>query len=93
MEFSEDIRLVRMDCAKVQLLSIAIEGTIQALEKWPLHRDYSYGIGLHAILGVPFLTIDAINRFVERYLASESAYRVPQSCNYTLSTSSAGGWN
>lgn len=81
-----------MERANSQQLSTANEGTIQVLEKWPLHRDYSYGTGPHAtLLAVPFLTIDAINRFIEHFLASESAYRVPQSCNYTYL--SAGGWN
>lgn len=75
--------LSRMDWVQAQLPAIANEGTIQVFEEWMLHRDYSYGIGLHATLDVPFLTIDAINHFIECFLACKSAYRAPQPCNYT----------
>lgn len=75
--------LTRMDWMQVQLPAIADEGTIQVFEEWTLHRDYSYGIGLHVTLDVPFLTIAAINGFIERFLARESGYRAPQACNYT----------
>ncbi|MGC2457276.1 MAG: hypothetical protein WA435_04715 [Gallionellaceae bacterium] len=74
--------LSRMDWVQTQLPVIADEGTIHVFEEWRLHRDYSYGIGLHVTLDVPFLTIDAINGFIERFLSSELGYRAPQPCNY-----------
>ena len=67
--------LSRIEWVQRQLPAIADEETVQVFEHWTLHHDYSYGIGLHATLDVPFLTISAINTFVERFLASESAYR------------------
>ena len=41
------------------------------------------GIGLHVTLDTPFLTIAAINSFIERFLSGESGYRAPQPCIYT----------
>lgn len=75
--------LTRMDWVQAQLPVIADEGTIQVFEEWTLHRDYSYGIGLHVTLDVPVLTIAAINSFIERFLVRESGYRAPLPCNYT----------
>ncbi len=34
-----------------------------------LDRDYAHGIGLHATIDVPFLTVDAINAFIRDFLA------------------------
>ncbi len=75
--------LSRIDWVRRQLPVIADERAIQVFEEWSLHYDYEYGIGLHATLDVPFLTIDAISHFIERFLASESAYRAPQPCGYS----------
>lgn len=75
--------LTRMDWVQAQLPLIANEGTIQVFEEWTLHRDYSYGIGLHVTLDVPFLAIAAINGFIERFLVNESGYRSTQPCSYT----------
>lgn len=75
--------LTRMEWVQAQLPLIADEGTIQVYEEWTLHRDYSYGIGLHATLDVPYLTIAAINSFIERFLADESGHRATHPCKYT----------
>jgi hypothetical protein len=50
---------------------IAKAGELRVYEKWTLHHDYSTGIGLHAVVHEPFLTIDAVNRFVKRFLLDE----------------------
>ena len=74
--------LSRIEWIQHQLPLIADEGTVQVFEHWTLHHDYSYGIGLHATLDVPFLTIGAINAFVERFLSSESAHHSPLPYSY-----------
>ncbi|RQS68943.1 hypothetical protein DID96_18405 [Burkholderia sp. Bp8963] len=49
-----------------------------------MHRDYSRGIGLHATLDVRCLKVDAVNGFIDRFLAIEADYRdpVPRSWRY-----------
>jgi len=74
--------LSRIDWVQRQLPAIADEQAIQVFEEWSLHRDYEYGIGLHATLDVPFITISAINTFIERFLASESACRASLPLSY-----------
>ena len=61
---------------------IADEKTLQVFERWTLHHDYSYGNGLRATLDVPFLTLDAINTFIGRFLACGQAYRSPVPHSY-----------
>jgi hypothetical protein len=55
--------------------AIADSGELQVFEEWTLYRDYSRGIGVHATLDVPFLTIDVVNEFIDRFLAQEADYR------------------
>ena len=74
--------MTRLEWAESQRKVIADSGEIQVFEEWTLHRDYAYGIGLHATIDVPFLTIEAINGFIDRFLAQESNYRNPAPRTY-----------
>jgi hypothetical protein len=53
---------------------IANSGEICVYEHWTLHRNYHVGIGLHATIHEPLLTIEVINRFVEWFLQTEAEY-------------------
>ncbi|MBF0420951.1 MAG: hypothetical protein HQL78_12385, partial [Magnetococcales bacterium] len=55
--------LTRMDWVEQQLPGMANSGDYHVVEKWSLHRDYRFGIGLHATIDVPFLTIKAVIAF------------------------------
>lgn len=76
--------MTRFEWVEVQQKAIADSGEIQVFEEWTLHRDYACGIGLHATIDVPYLTIETVNRLVDRFLALESDYRdlVPRSYRY-----------
>jgi len=68
--------LRRLDWVDEQSRIIADEGTVQVFEEVTLHCDYRYGIGLHATIDVPYLTIDTINTFIRNFLATcEKPYR------------------
>lgn len=74
----------RVEWVQAQLQSVADCGEISVFEEWTLHRDYSCGIGLHATIDVRHLTVDAVNGFIDRFLAIEADYRdpVPRSWRY-----------
>ena len=76
--------MARFEWVESQQRVIADSGEIQVFEEWTLHRDYAYGIGLHATIDAPFLTIAVVNCFVDRFLAMESDYRnlMPRSYQY-----------
>lgn len=65
-----------------QLPRIANSKQITVCEKWSLHHDYAYGIGLHACIDVPYITIDALNRFIDRFLETECDYTNPNLLSY-----------
>ena len=62
---------------------IANSGEISVYENWTLHRNYCAGIGLHATIHEPFLTIDVINRFVVRFLEQETEYLGTQAFQFS----------
>ena len=70
--------LSRHEWVEQQIPHIADSAVIKIHEGWTLHRDYRFGIGLHAILDAPYLTIDVVNAFVERFLATEAGYANPK---------------
>lgn len=72
----------RLDWARAQYQTIADSGEIQVFEEWTLHRNYGHGIGLHATIDVPYLTIDAVNAFVDRFLMEEANFRDPNPRTY-----------
>jgi hypothetical protein len=65
--------MTRLEWTQAQLPKIANNQEVQVFENWTLHYDYHSGIGLHATIDVPYLTIDAVNLFIDRFLQSESA--------------------
>jgi len=74
--------LSRIEWVERQIPRIANDGTITVYEGWTLHHDYRFGIGLHATLDVPCLTIEAVNAFVQRFLAFEVEYANPNPISY-----------
>lgn len=66
--------MTRYDWAQTQYQKIADSLEIKVFEHWTLHHDYHSGIGLHATVDVPFLTIEAVNEFIDRFLQSEAEF-------------------
>ena len=74
--------MTRLQWSKAQQQKIADSGDIQVFEKWTLHHDYHRGVGLHATIDVPFLTIEAINAFIDRFLMTETNFFDPTPHTY-----------
>lgn len=74
--------MARYDWADNQHAVIANSGEISVHEQWTLHRDYRAGIGLHATIDVPFLTVESINQFIDRFLVDEAEFNNPTPLNY-----------
>lgn len=72
----------RLDWCEAQHQKIADSGDIHVFEKWTLHHDYHHGIGLHATIDVPVLTIEAVNAFVDRFLMTEANFLDPTPHSY-----------
>lgn len=72
----------RLEWVRAQLPSIADSKAIGVREEWSIHDDYGYGIGLHATIDVPYLTIDAVNAFIHRFLQTETDYQSPTVLSY-----------
>jgi hypothetical protein len=64
----------RMQWVQRQLRVIANTGSIHVLEHWSVHRDYAHGVGVHATIDVPWLSVDTVNAFIDRFMADESDY-------------------
>lgn len=47
-----------------------------------MHHDYHHSVGLHATIAVPFLTIDAVNAFIDRFLITEANFLDPTPHTY-----------
>ncbi|MBX9879562.1 MAG: hypothetical protein K2Y22_13960 [Candidatus Obscuribacterales bacterium] len=75
--------LRRLDWIDAESRVVADAGTVQVFEEVSLHYDYRYGIGLHATIDVPYLTVDTINTFIRAFLANgEKAYRIEKPISY-----------
>jgi hypothetical protein len=74
--------LTRFEWEKSQREAIANSGTIQVFQSWSVHHDYSSGIGLHATIDVPSLTIEHVNAFIEQFMRAPMAYRDPNPLSY-----------
>lgn len=61
--------LKRWDWIREEEKRIAEARTVSVHTELTLHRDYHHGIGLHATIDVPFLTVEAINAFIRDFLA------------------------
>ena len=67
--------MTRLAWAQAQNEQISDSAEIYVGESWTLHRDYGSGIGLHATIDVPFLTVDTANGFIDRFLQSQVDYK------------------
>lgn len=68
--------LTRWDWIREKEKAIAEARTVKVHARVELDRDYAHGIGLHATIDVPFLTVEAINAFIRQFLADgEKAWR------------------
>ena len=74
--------MTRLQWAEAQHQKIADSGDIHVFENWTLHHDYRDGIGLHATIDVPVLTIEAVNAFVDRFLMVEANFLDPTPHTY-----------
>jgi hypothetical protein len=74
--------MTRLQWSEAQHQKIADSGDIQVFEKWTLHDDYHHGIGLHATIDVPALTIEAVNAFIDRFLMTEANFLDPTPHTY-----------
>jgi hypothetical protein len=66
--------MTRLDWTQAQLPEIANSLEVTVFEQWTLHHDYHSGIGLHATIDVPYLTIESVNVFIDRFMQTQSAY-------------------
>lgn len=74
--------MTRLQWCQAQHQKIANSGEIQVFEKWTLHHDYHHGIGLHATIDVPVLTIETVNAFIDRFLMTEANFLDPTPHTY-----------
>ena len=85
----------RLQWCEAQHQKIADSGDVHVFEKWTLHHNYRHGIGLHATIDVPVLTIQAVNAFIDRFLITGAnfldptphTYRYEQVSNWGLDAS------
>jgi hypothetical protein len=76
--------LTRWDWIKAEEARIAEARTVKVHARVELDRDYAHGIGLHATVDVPFLTVDAINAFIGDFLANgEKAWRDDKALSFS----------
>lgn len=76
--------LTRWDWIRGEEARIADARTVKVHARVELDRDYAHGIGLHATIDVPFLTVDAINAFIRDFLArGEKAWRDDNALSYS----------
>ncbi len=74
--------MTRLQWCEAQHQQIADTGEIQVFEKWTLHHDYHRSVGLHATIDVPFLSIDAVSAFIDRFLVTEANFSDPNPHTY-----------
>lgn len=74
--------MTRLDWCEAQYQKIADSGDIHVFEKCTLQHNYHHGIGLHATIDVPVLTIEAVNAFVDRFLVTETNFLDPTPHTY-----------
>lgn len=74
--------MTRLQWCEAQHQKIADSGDIHVFEKWFLQHDYHHGIGLHATIDVPVLTIEAVNAFIDRFLMTEAKFLDPTPHTY-----------
>ena len=67
--------LTRHAWTQTQNERIANSAEISLGEQWTMHSDYCIGIGLHATIDAPFLTVGVVNYFIDRFLQSQVNYK------------------
>lgn len=77
--------LSKLEWVQEQLHVLADARTIHVHEHWDLRKDYSWGIGLHVTLDVPYITMEVVNGFIERFLRSSQSYASDQQLTYRYS--------
>ena len=82
VRYPELENMTRLEWCEVQHQKIADSGNIHVFEKWTFHHEYHDGIGLHATLDVPVLTIEAVNAFIDRFLMTEANFLDPTPHTY-----------
>jgi hypothetical protein len=82
VRYPELENMTRMDWCESQHQKIADSGDVHVFEKWTLQHDYHDGVGLHATIHVPVLTIDAVNAFIDRFLTTEANFLDPTPHTY-----------
>jgi hypothetical protein len=75
--------LTRAEFWQAEERKIADSLFFEVYEEVSLHFDYACGVGLHATLDVPYLTIDAVNQFIRRFHQHEFAYKNTTPLKYT----------
>lgn len=60
----------RYEVAKDKAAELASQGACPVFETIEIDRTYRYGIGLHATIDTPELTIESVSSFIESFLAS-----------------------
>lgn len=76
--------LSRWDWIRAEEVRIANARTVKVHARVELDRDYAHGIGLHATIDAPYLTVEAINDFIRAFLAAgEKAYRDENALSYS----------
>lgn len=73
----------RFEWYEHEMQRLADTCTIQVFEKLSLHHDYHFGVGLHATIDVPYLTVDSINNFICQFLENEKPYCSNQALTYS----------
>ena len=83
VRYPELENMTRLDWCGAQHQKIADSGDVQVFEKWTLQHNFHHdGIGLHATINVPVLTIDAVNSFIDRFLTTEANFLDPNPHTY-----------
>lgn len=67
--------LTRSDWVKQRAAALLDAGQIAVCPETTLHRNYNYGIGVHATLHVPGLSVAIISDWVREFLANPVAWR------------------
>lgn len=76
--------LTRLQFVQHRERPIADARIVKVFEAWTLHYDHRFGVGLHATIDVPFLTTEAVQDFILRFLAAgEKPYRNDRALSYS----------
>jgi hypothetical protein len=83
--------LTRMDWIRREYRRIADSGKISVRDCVNIKRDCRWGISIDAVIDVPVLTIEVVNEFIRRFLATESESRGDK--EFTFTYDEIGDWS